>query len=394
MSTSPHNGATQRHGIALPVALAAIVVVGALISGVFFASTQEFRTGRNTLSDLRAQHGAEAALNAVLASWDSNWVNTITVGATASLADTTIGHATVKRRITRTHPAMFLVTSTANVGGGFDGRARKRLSAVVRIETPDFKIMGAITSRGRTETAGASDVSGNDTIPPGWDCPPGGAQGAGIVVNRSATNYVGSGTKYTVVGTPPVKDSTALVENDSTFNNFGGFTYDSLTKLATKIKTVGTTYGQVTPSANLDGTCNIHDGNNWGDIDQSDNLTPGCERYMPIVHLQGNNQTYLLNGNGGGQGIMLVDGNLDLAGTFRWTGLILVRGKLTVTGSANDGPKILGAVATMNQNNATPGTYISGGSQITFSRCVINQITSRYSIAAPLKFRSWAEMQF
>ena len=39
----------RREGFALAVAMVAIVVIGALIAGAFFTSTQEYRIGRNSL---------------------------------------------------------------------------------------------------------------------------------------------------------------------------------------------------------------------------------------------------------------------------------------------------------------------------------------------------------
>jgi Tfp pilus assembly protein PilX len=52
----------RREGFALAVAMVAIVVIGALIAGAFFTSTQEYRIGRNSLIDQRAFAAAEAGV--------------------------------------------------------------------------------------------------------------------------------------------------------------------------------------------------------------------------------------------------------------------------------------------------------------------------------------------
>jgi hypothetical protein len=384
-----------REGIALPIALAAIVVIGALIAGVFFASTQEYRVGRNTLAAHRAMNAAEVGLGKVVSSWTPARTTSTKLGQTVTMPlDTIDGSAVVQVQYTKVSPTVFWVTSTS-VGGSSDLRARslKRLNTIVRIQTPDFKIMGAVTSRGRTETAGASKISGSDSTAAGWDCPPAGPQGAGVVMNDSATNYVPSGTKFTINGTPKIKDSTALVKDTMTFTKFGGFSYDSLTKLATKSKTVGGTYANIRPTYKPDAvTCDTDNPDNWGADTRSD-PAKHCDAYAPIVHLKGDNQTYTLNGNAnGGQGILLVDGNLALAGQFKWTGLIIVRGSISITGNANDGPKVLGALAAMNRSNGT--NLISGGSQVTFSRCVLNEVTARHATAAPTSYRAWADLSF
>jgi len=392
-SLSPR--AMPRQGMALPIALAAIVVVGLLITGVFFAATQEYRVGRNTLGAQRALHGAEVGLSSVIAGWNSRWVDSIKVGQTKKLADTIIDQAIVYRQITRPNTSVFTVTSTAVAGSlSLQGRALKRLSATLRMDMPDFRIMGAITSRGRTEVSGFGKVSGTDSVPAGWDCPPGGAQAAALVVNDSAVNVTTAGN-YSLNGTPKIKDSTDLVENDSTFNHFGGFSYDSLARLASKVRTVGTTINSVQPYYNIDGvTCDETHADNWGDYNHTDGAT-GCDNYYPIVHLQGATQSYRIDGNGGGQGILLVDGNLTMAGNFQWVGLILVRGAFLISGTGGGGRpgvKVLGAVAAMNKDAAL--NKVSGTSSITFSRCVINQITSRYAVVAPMRNRSWADLSF
>ena len=386
-----HPSATPRQGIALPIALAAIVAIGALIAGVFFASTQEYRVGRNTLTAQRAFQGAEVGLSSVVSNWV--WTDRVKVGRTKAFADTTVDGTTVTRQITRVSPTIFWVTSYATAGGqSADGRAQKRLNAVVRIETPDFKIMGAITSRGTTGVAGSTKISGSDTVPSGWDCPPGGAQAAGIVVNDSATNYSASGVNYSINGTPKVKDSTDMVRDTMNFTNFGGFSYDSLAKLANKVRIGGGTINSANPRHSSPGVCDIGHNDNWGDTSHV-NGPRGCEQHFPVVHLKGPTSSYTLDGNSGGQGILLADGNLTVAGTFRWSGIILVRGTFSLAGTgAGGGVKIVGAVAAMNRSNGS--NSISGNSTVTFSRCVINQITSKRSTAAVMKHRSWADMSF
>lgn len=389
MITSPRTRATRRPGIALPIALAAIVAVGALIAGVFFASTQEFRVGRNTLAAQRAMHGAEVGLSSIVSQW--KWTDSVKVGGVKRLRDTIIDEALVQRQLTRVSPTVFWVTSTSVAGAlGLQSRALKRLNTVIRIETPDFKIMGAVTSRGKTQLGGSAILSGTDTVPGNWDCPPGGPTASALVVNDSAANVSASGNKLTLIGDPKIKDSTALVKDTMTFTRFGGFSYDSLALLASKVRTSNASpINTVGPVLNLDGTCDIAHVDNWG----ATSHPHACAGYFPIVHLKGPTLTYMLQGNGGGQGIMLVDGNVEISGSFQWTGLILVRGYVKVSGTGTGGGvKITGAIAAMNRNAAT--NDVSGNSSVTFSRCVLDQITSKYAIAAPLQHRGWADLSF
>jgi hypothetical protein len=395
MATSTSPRALMREGIALPIALAAIVAVGALIAGVFFASTQEYRVGRNTLAAQRALHGAEVGLSQVVSSWTPARTTGTRVGQTVKMADTIIDEAIVLRQYSKVSPTVFWITSTG-IGGSLSlqGRSLKRLNTIIRIQTPDFKIMGAVTSRGLTSASGSAKISGTDSVPVGWDCPPSGPKAAGIVVGDSATNVSGTGANcggYNCVsGDPKVKDSTAMVNDTMSFTKFGGFTYDSLAMLANKVRTAGGTIGTVAPQFNADGTCNLAHADNWGALARPS----ACDDYYPIVHLRGPTLSYLLNGNGGGQGIMLVDGNLQVQGNFQWTGIIIVRGTFGIsgTGGAGGGTKIIGGVAAMNRAGAT--NTMSGNSSITFSRCAINQVTARHALASPTRYRAWADMSF
>ena len=78
MSPSPK----RREGFALAVAMVAIVVIGALIAGAFFTSTQEYRIGRNSLVDQRAYTAAEAGVTQPIQGWLKSLNLTMTNGAT------------------------------------------------------------------------------------------------------------------------------------------------------------------------------------------------------------------------------------------------------------------------------------------------------------------------
>jgi hypothetical protein len=192
-----------------------------------------------------------------------------------------------------------------------------------------------------------------------------------------------------LTGNPKVADS-SIYADTNTFKNFGGFNYDSLTKLATSDKQFapsgGTTIAQRQPVFNGDGSCAKSDLRNWGDTSRVAGPA-GCREYYPVVWLKDKTATWTLNGDGG-QGILLVDGNLAIAGQFNWTGLIIVQG--TISFSGNKTPKLVGAVLAMNRNNGT--NAVSGTPMIQFSRCAIQAVTARLSTARLSKYRAWADM--
>ncbi|HKO14649.1 MAG TPA: hypothetical protein VJU87_00320 [Gemmatimonadaceae bacterium] len=392
----------RRRGVALALALAAIVVIGALIAGAFYSSNNQYRLTRTSGNEPRALAAAELGLNSVITSWTSARTNAIRVGASDSLADTTLaGGTTLKRRWRKLSPTMFWVLATASSDGG-NGQlpSQRSLSAVMHIEIPEFKIAGAVMSRGTTGASGNIQISGNDVNPSNWDCPPEGSPTAAIAGNNTSTNVTTTGGcngGVCLTGTPQIKD-TALVADTMSFSNFGVFNYDSLTVLANKVFTTGTTFAQVAPTTTLSGgslVCNTTDANNWGDTGHvALGTVPGpCESYMPVVWLKGPTQSWTINGNGGGQGILLVDGNLTLQGQFKWTGLIIVKGKVTMSGNGGNGStgvKVTGAIMAMNRANA--GDTFSGTGSVQFSRCVLQTVAGKFATAAPMKYRAWADV--
>jgi hypothetical protein len=383
--------------MALPIALAAIVVVSALITGVFFAATQEYRIGRNTMAAQTALHAAEVGLNKVVSSWTPERTKATTVGQTVKLPLDTIDKvAVVEVQYTRVSPTMFWVTSSAVAGSAsLQARSLKRLNTLVRIDIPDMKVQGALTVRGTADMSGSATISGRDSTPPGWDdCIGAGAPAAGLVVGDSATNAIHRGqcAGFSCIGgSPKIVDSTIYADSN-TYKNYGGFSYDSLTKLASADKqyTVGGAIAQREPKYTdfAKTVCDRTNVMNWGDTSRVNGPT-GCKDYYPIVWLKGTGTSWTLNGDGG-QGILLVDGNLSIAGQFQWTGLIIVQGTLSFSG--NKTPKLIGAVLAMNRNNGT--NAVSGTPHIQFSRCAIQAVTARLATARQTKYRAWSDMSF
>jgi len=77
-------------GMALPVALFALVVIGALVAGIFFTARIEIRSGENAMGGARAMEAAQAGLQ-MGASQVINVAGGLTVGSTGSIGKTQLG---------------------------------------------------------------------------------------------------------------------------------------------------------------------------------------------------------------------------------------------------------------------------------------------------------------
>jgi len=85
--------------------------------------------------------------------------------------------------------------------------------------------------------------------------------------------------------------------------------------------------------------------------------------------------------------MMLIDGDLVIEGGFAWTGLILVRGQVKITGAGN---KIYGALLSEGMNVSTAGS-IGGNIEVRYSRCALENATSAAAVVRPLA-RGWSQL--
>ena len=114
-----------------------------------------------------------------------------------------------------------------------------------------------------------------------------------------------------------LQDSTIV---DSTFTTFGDMTWAELTALASAegkdVSSLRPTINNTQPDTTASGACNEATLTNWGDTLP----TAPCGAYFPLIYVNGN---ITIQSGGIGQGILLVDGDLDLRGNFLFYGLIV-----------------------------------------------------------------------
>src|SRR5262245_11210747 len=79
------NRVRNERGIALAVAIFALVVVGGIVSAAFFVGVQEQRVGRNTVKLAQAFAAAEAGSQIVINNWDVAVYNVLAAGATVNV---------------------------------------------------------------------------------------------------------------------------------------------------------------------------------------------------------------------------------------------------------------------------------------------------------------------
>lgn len=376
----------RREGFALAVALAAIVIIGALIVGVFFASTQEYRVGRNSILQTRALTAAEYGLDAVLQKGTTNgWVrswNTASPGVLA-VRQYVPGDGSVDTvRVTALGHGNFLVVSEGRSGMSVGALGRRRIGALVAMSTAQINIRGALTTRGPTKIGGSSDIDGNDTTFSSWNCPPTTAALPGIAINDTSQISLSGCSGYSCVsGSPPVSQD-SVAGKDSTYTQFGDVNWSQLTAMADKTLGNGVTMTGMQPSYNGT-TCNTADLYNWGDPYRTLGASAYCADYYPIIYEPGN----LTVTGGYGQGILLVQGDLNVSGGFEFYGPVIVMGNLKTTGTGghfNGG--VMASNVDLDQN-----TFL-GDAVVHYSACTVNKAVQGAGTPVLARGRSWVEL--
>ena len=142
--------ATDRRGIALPLALFVLIAVGALVGGTFFLGRLEQESGRNTLFVAQAREAAEAGVSVALASLDRATLEATVIGAPPVRLATVVLHPGVSafsdlRRLTGT---LFLVRSEGRrqAPGGI-ALASRSVGALVELVPAGGAVPGMLEPR-------------------------------------------------------------------------------------------------------------------------------------------------------------------------------------------------------------------------------------------------------
>jgi hypothetical protein len=299
--------------------------------------------------------------------------------------------------VRRLNNTVFLVRSTGRrVSAGGQVLATQTLAQLVRLAKPTIGVNAAVTVQDPINFNGNSfGVNGYNSYPAGWgasDCPTGQPQVGNaddVVAIRSSTGSgVTSADEDNVVGFPTNDVANDPTITSETFRNFLDYTYWTLAGQSdVKVLPLATPYNGVGPV--IDATeptrCDKTSPLNFGEPRRDVGSITQCYGFFPVVHGTGP-QTKFASGTRG-QGILLVDGDFEIVGGFEWTGLILVRGQMKVTGTGN---KIQGAVLTEGVDVLTAGG-IGGNAEVNYSKCAIDRAVAGAAQPAPVS-RGWAQI--
>ncbi len=412
-----------RDGFALPAAIFAILVVAILVTAGFLISGQESRIGQSSDRTVEARMLAEDGLTTVMAGNFNAaqmeafadleiWGDSMVIpGEPQGLGEWTV----VVRRVAE---RSYRLESTGRVTrGGVLAGAQRTLGSIVRNTASAWEVDytqldddAALKTQGAVETRGNAQIIGYDEPVDAWGgfgggvCPGSPQNRPGVINNEGAT--VDSRGSSTIAGDPAYEQ--VPYEDPEDFMTFGDedneFGWDEMVATATH-SLPGGTFPSVGPSYNDSGVCNYGDPMNWGEPNRDPDAeidgiaynyaSTHCFNYFPIIHIDGNAQMGGGGGGGGrGQGILLVDGNLNMNGGFEFYGMILVRGQIETQGNGN---RVIGSIRATGTADLESSDY-AGGSILRYSSCAASRAKNNAFqpptevFLVPVGSRSWMDL--
>ncbi len=383
---------SDERGIALAVAVFALVVIGALVAGTFYSGRLEQQTGRNTFYAAQAAEAADAGLSDAIATQSAASLLALktVAGGSQTLTDLTVGdaanHVTATRDVRWLNNNLFLVRSLgARTDGNGNNLAVRSVGQLIRLVQADIEVNAGLTALGDVTISGGAEVDGHDAVPPVWgskgvSCPPL-TDVTGVRYNNGTLTKKGNGE---FSGVPDsVKDAT-LNATDMKKD------FDKLKELATLILTNGNPANtEPVYTATNPARCNTAVETNWGEPTpaQANPYDDPCFTYFPIIYYKGN----LKLQGGRGQGILLVEGDLTASGGMVFYGPVFVSGTLSTTGNSGQGAKFYGGVIAGNVA-LDDVTKLAGGALVTYSSCAIKRALDNTATPTPLAERSWVQL--
>ena len=375
----------EQRGFALPVTVFALVVVGVITTGGFFMAHLEGRIGVASEQASLAFYLTEQGTVDVMNDWDAQLFGGLALWSDAVVTETYTGLGQTTARVTRMTDFLYFVdvVGTVTKGGAVLSGASRRVGVTVRLVTADLAPPAALVTRGSTSVRGTAEVHGEDEVPDGW-----GPMCSGSLVDLPGimtddTSIVGTQGAAEITGNPPLAEDPLI--GDATFTVFGDLTWDELTALA-NITLSGGSINNTAPDSTDAGICRTGQAfsSNWGN---PENPGAACSDYFPIIHVSGSAN---IQSGGVGQGILLVDADLDLRGSFAFYGIIIVQGSIGTQGSGN---RVYGGV--MAGNADLDSQRFVGGSVISNSTCAVSRAVrenSSLTRVRPLAARSWVDL--
>lgn len=372
-----------RDGFALPMALFAMIVIGVIVTGGFYMSSQEHRVSISTDMGAQALNVAEYGLDEAVGTWSSGALGGAP-GAVQTFDPVTVmnGPAALGEYGITVMPLggrIYMLESEGRVTRG-PQEAVRRVGGFVRTTNGQLPYNAAVSVYGQLSAGGNAEITGFDAD----DCL--GSNVPAVVAVDTSLVSDGQGNKDRITGEPDVEADPNMTTSE--LSDFGDIDLSDLIAMATKVYEAGESQNNMQPVAmtGSDGNqvCNTAVRHNWGEPNRPDPMpdpAPVCMNHFPIIYAKGD----LTLQTGRGQGILVVNGDLRMTGNMQFYGIVIVLGSFFTAGTGNH---VGGSLIIHGDGNLDSESVSTGNSLVEFSSCRIQDAFNDLPIR-PFASRSW-----
>lgn len=361
---------SPRRGVILVAVLYFLVVGAVLVVAVLSVVRAAARRGAASASGTTLFAVAEERLNAALAAWDGARMSRQPLGTTALISSSSVRGARARLYVTRLGLSVYSIVAEAVDETSAAGR---RVNLLVRVPNALPRIRGALVSAVNVTLGPAVRVL-TDTA---TSC--GAVATAPLVLAPAVTlatdPAMPSSELPAVIRDPAADDSTSYLR-------FGDAWWGAMSVAADVHLSSG---AHVTPSPTVVGTsCALID-SNWGDV----NDAAPCAGRAPTVYAAGD----LTIDGGAGQGVLLVEGHLTIAGSFTYSGQIVARRGIETLA---DNITISGAVYAWRASDSTAShasdVVLTHATTLRYSGCDAQHGIASWLQPRRVHARAWSEL--
>lgn len=310
---------SPRRGIALPGALFALLLLGAITAGSMHTVLRDQRSSRQMLAESVAFAAAQTALFRAASALTPSEAQRLSVGEEIVLPSPSGDSAVIARLSGRT----WLVTAKRRIDST---GVHRQVAVIVELASPTVTARGAIATNGVLAVESGASIRGEGAR----DCDDS-VNGAGVVVTAAGRLDLSRCPAGNCVRGYP-----ALVEMQ------------------------------------MPATAALGDG--------------GWERLAELAGSVARGDARLMSGQG--DGILMVDGDLEIGGDARFRGIVVVRGELTMSGAA----RVEGAILILDADGDGVGSTMNRGAEVSYSHCAVVAAVAASTRLRRLRARSWTEL--
>ena len=319
--------------------------IGGLAAASFLAVMEARRSANRLARQDEAASAADHALFGLLGRLDAAVLELLPVGS----PDSGLPY------VTRLTKDSYWITADGRAAPGTSVEAGRVHNLLVEVLRPTVPSRAAIVSAGAVVAGSDVVMSGADSPPPGWtDCPPSDTTPAPAVLAS------GEAATYQLLGRVTVAALAARAD----IAIAGG-------AILSPRPDVG--HACVPPALDVNA-------GSWGEPLRT-GQSPGCERWLPVIHATGD----LALASGRGQGILLVDGHLRIAGPFLFHGVIIAAGGIEASGPD---VTVYGAIL----SGSSGGVVWRAPGQVRRSTCAVSRSADAAARPFIVSRRGWAEL--